>query len=56
MLAATVVVHGAVLSRVEASGPELPPAVATKMPASAAARKASWTGSSVEDSVEPPTE
>ena len=38
------VTQGEVLCTVEAPGPELPAEVATKMPADAAARKASWTG------------
>ena len=42
--APTVVTQGEVLCTVEAPGPELPAEVATKMPADAAARNASWTG------------
>jgi hypothetical protein len=56
VLAATVVVQGAVLSSVEASGPLLPPAVETKIPADAADRKASWIGESSPDSKALPTE
>ena len=46
VLAATVVSQGDVLSSVAAPGPLLPAEAATKMPAEAADRKASSTGSS----------
>jgi hypothetical protein len=55
-LAATVVTHGEVLSRVEAPGPELPAEAATKMPAEAAWRKAICTGSTRSLSLLEPTE
>ena len=38
------VTHGELLCTVEAPGPALPADAETKMPAEAAARKASWTG------------
>lgn len=53
--AATVVVQGAVLSRLDAFGPELPAAVATKTPAVAALRNATCTGLSYVLSNVPPT-
>lgn len=45
--AATVVSHGEEWLTVLAVGPELPPEAATKMPASAAARNARATGSTI---------
>ncbi len=46
VLAATVVSHGALWSRVDAPGPSLPAEAETKIPAAAAEKKAALVGSS----------
>ncbi len=56
VLAATVVIHGDALSRVDAPGPELPAEAATKMPALAAPRNALSVAENVVRADPPPME
>jgi hypothetical protein len=54
--AATVVIHGAALSAVDAPGPSLPAEAATKIPAAAAPRNASPVAEYVVAAAPPPME